>query len=647
MRPIYDDIIFEYDNKLKKYFEEGRYMDAYKYIFKQKNLVSDLDRDIYSYLILWQIKVEIYLDIIDDAKEHFLNIFDNITLSYNNIILFIECVLLLDEFEMSLKKEGIYNQLMNYDGENIWINLYIFMLSLKNKRRNYSIKDELLYMVEKDVDRFFLSLLHTILAEIYKDEGDEKWKSEFKKAKELNHHNLRMTRLEIQWGIKNDDDLKKGKYYRFYPDNKDILKKYYEIYKNEIQQNNDFKLFKFNLLEGGSTGGSSYLITYDDVNILLDCGINLKDGKVYYNDFKKLGLDIKDIDLLVVTHCHLDHCGGIVNLIKNGLNCPIIMSHETLHILNGIFSKNGNMQDLNINVEDYKLLNIINDKTLTDYCYDAVIKDKKVSLNLIPSGHILGACGVYIDIDGFSVFYTGDFTVKDVETNVGLCIPDGMNADVLITEATFGYTSSFSVYDKKIQDQLILEMLSELTDHCVAFVPAFAVGKAQDLLLLLRRTFNYTPYNVYVDGALSYITMLYEKVKGAIYGNGILNANDIKLYDSKREFIKKEIALGNCLVMTSSDNLTEGSTSFIYGRVLISLDNAILLNISNNIKKPISMIQENIPIINHGIIQDIIEVFLKLAPKKVYIVHRGAKSNKSFNIEEVLSWFEGVDVAAP
>lgn len=647
MRPIYDDIIFEYDNKLKKYFEEGRYMDAYKYIFKQKNLVSDLDRDIYSYLILWQIKVEIYLDIIDDAKEHFLNIFDNITLSYNNIILFIECVLLLDEFEMSLKKEGIYNQLMNYDGENIWINLYIFMLSLKNKRRNYSIKDELLYMIEKNTDRYFLSLLHTILAEIYKDEGDERWKSELKKAKELNHHNLRMTRLEIQWGIKNDDDLKKGKYYRFYPDNKDILKKYYEIYKNEIQQNNDFKLFKFNLLEGGSTGGSSYLITYDDVNILLDCGINLKDGKVYYNDFKKLGLDIKDIDLLVVTHCHLDHCGGIVNLIKNGLNCPIIMSYETKYILNGFFSKNSNMQDLNINVEDYKLLNIINDKTLTDYCYDAVIKDKKVSLNLIPSGHILGACGVYIDIDGFSVFYTGDFTVKDVETNVGLCIPDGMNADVLITEATFGYTSSFSVYDKKIQDQLILEMLSELTDHGVAFVPAFAVGKAQDLLLLLRRTFNYTPYNVYVDGALSYITMLYEKVKVAIYGNGILNANDIKLYDSKREFIKKEIALGNCLVMTSSDNLTEGSTSFIYGRELMSLDNAILLNISNNIKKPISMIQENIPIINHGIIQDIIEVFLKLAPKKVYIVHRGAKSNKSFNIEEVLSWFEGVDAVAP
>ncbi|MDK2806306.1 MAG: cleavage and polyadenylation specificity factor subunit 3, partial [Thermoanaerobacterium sp.] len=158
-------------------------MDAYKYIFKQKNLVSDLDRNIYSYLILWQIKVEVYLDIIDDAKEHFLNIYDSIALSQSNIILFIECVLLLDEFEMSLKKDGIYNQLMNYDGENSWINLYIFMLSLKNKRRNYSIKDELLYMIEKNTDRYFLSLIHTILAEIYKDEGNEIWKVELKKAK--------------------------------------------------------------------------------------------------------------------------------------------------------------------------------------------------------------------------------------------------------------------------------------------------------------------------------------------------------------------------------------------------------------------------------------------------------------------------------
>ncbi|MDI3312376.1 MAG: MBL fold metallo-hydrolase, partial [Thermoanaerobacterium sp.] len=205
MKQIYDRIISEYDTKLRTYVEERRYMDAYKYIFKQKNLVSDLDRNIYFYLILWQVKVEIYLGIIDDAKEHFLNIFDNIILSKNNISLFIECVLLLDMFELSLKKDGIYEQLMNCDEENNWINLYIFMLSFKNKSRNYSIEDELVYMVEKNTDRFFQSLIHTILAEVYKDEGSERWHIELKKAYELNHNNLRMIRLMIQWGIKGDD----------------------------------------------------------------------------------------------------------------------------------------------------------------------------------------------------------------------------------------------------------------------------------------------------------------------------------------------------------------------------------------------------------------------------------------------------------
>lgn len=647
MKPIYDHIVSEYDTKLKAYVEERRYMDAYKYIFKQKNLVSDLDRSIYLYLILWQVKVEIYLGIIEDAKEHFLNIFDNIILSKNNIPLFIECVLLLDMFELSLKKDGIYEQLINYDEENNWINLYIFILSFKNKSRNYSIEDELLYMAEKNTDRFFRSLIHTVLAEAYKDDDDARWRIELRKAYELNHDNLRMIRLMIQWGVKGDDELRKVKYFRYFPENKFILKKYYQLYSEVDGKGRDFNLFKFNLLEGGGTGGSSYLITYDGVNVLLDCGINFKDDNVYYDNLKKIGVDIKDIDLLVITHCHLDHCGGIVNLVKSGLSCPVIMSYETKYILNGFFSKNSNMQDLNLNDADYKLLNKINSMTLTDCLFDESVKGRKVLVKLMPSGHILGACGAYVEIDGFSVFYTGDFTVKDVETNSGLTIPDGMHADVLITEATFGYTSSFSVYDKAIQDKLILEVIRELANHGVGFIPAFAVGKAQDLLILMKKNFEYMPYNVYVDGALSYITMLYEKLMGPIYGNGVLNANDIKLYDSKREFIRKEISLGNCLVMTSSDNLTEGSTSFVYGRELMSFDNAILLNISNNIKKPISMLQENIPIINHGILQDILEVFLKLTPKKVYIVHRGAKTNSTFNIEEILNLFDDVDVVAP
>ncbi|WP_231968717.1 MBL fold metallo-hydrolase [Thermoanaerobacterium sp. RBIITD] len=645
MGQIHDDIMREYDTRLTKYFDEGRYIDAYKYIFKQKNIVHDLDKNIYSYLILWQILTEIYLDIIDDAKEHFLNIFNNVSITKRNLVLFIKCVLLLDEFDMSLKIKELYDELMNYEDENLWINIYIFLLTLKNKRRNYDIKDELLYMMQNIDDKLLLSLLHSIMAEILKLEGDERWKDELKKAKVLNPHNLYMLRCEIDWGLIETNDLKKNKYFRYFPDKKNILRLYYDIYKQEPYR--DMEDFKFSLIEGGSTGGSSYLITYQGINILLDCGINFKDGKIFYSDLKGLEIDIKNIDLLIVTHCHLDHCGGIISFINNGLNCPIIMSKETLHILNGIFSKNYNIHDLNINIDEQLSFNMLNDMVFTGLNYESVIKNKKVRIKLIPSGHIIGACAAYIDVNGFSIFYTGDFTVKDVESNNGLSIPDGMHADVLITEATFGYTSNFSVYNKEIQDQLILNTISDLIDHGIVFIPVFAVGKAQDMLLLLKRSYDYIPYNVYVDGALSYITTLYEKMIGTIYGNGILNANDIKLYSSKREFIKKEISLGNCLVMTSSDNLTDGSTSLIYGRELMCFNNAILLNISNNLRKPIAMSQENIPLLNHGIVQDIIEVFLKLTPRQVYLVHRGAKSNIQFNIEEVLKWFNDISVITP
>lgn len=637
--------MIEYDNKINNYLNDGRYIDAYTYIFKQKNIAYELDKSLYFHIILYQILVEVYLNILDDAKEHLLNIYRDIVINNENLVLFIKCILLLDMFDESLENNYLYKQLLNYQEDNDWINLYIILLSIKNNRRNFNIKDELIYIVKGNNDRFLKSLVHSILSEILKYEGDDKWLYELKIANELNPNNLHLIRFKIFCGILKKEDLILGRYYRYFPEKKEIISLYHDIYKKLIT--NQSEDFKFSLIEGGEIGGSSYLIMYQGINILLDAGANLKDGKIYLNDYNKMPIDIKDIDLLIITHCHLDHCGGIMSLINDGLNCPIILSKETELLLEGIFSNNYNKYDIDFTKDEKNSVSIIRNLSFTNSLFEKEIKGKKIKVSMVPAGHIIGARSTYIDINGFSIFYTGDFTLKDVETNKGLNIPYNVHADVLITEATFGYGSNYGVYNKKIQDKLLINIIKELTDNGIVFIPSNAIGKAQDLLVTLRKNYNYTPYIVYTDGALSYMTTLYELMIGAIYGNGILNAKDMILYNNKREFIKNAISLGNCLVMTSSDNLKDGSTSSIYGREMTNFNNAVLLNISNNNKKTLSMRQVNVPILNHGIIQDILEICLKLTPSKVYIVHRGAKLNKYFNIEEILYELKDVSVYTP
>lgn len=635
-----------YDNKIKEFIEREEYIEAYSYIYQQKSIVKSLNRNLYDYLIIWQIIVEVYFGIIDEAKEHFYSLYKNIKVDINNLIVFVKAVLLLDMTYESLQVEGLFDTLINFDGDDFWIKFYLLLVSFKNKRRTFEILEELIYIMGQTEDKFLLAKIHALMSEIYKEQGDARWVEELKVADNLNPDDLYVMKLKLNNNLIDIDRYLEKNFFRIFPEDSELVNKYYGLYRKN--KNKKIDGFKFYCLGGGNIGASSYLISYKGVNVLLDSGILIKDGKTYYNELKDLPVDVKEIDLVVITHAHLDHCGGIKNLVNSGLDCPIIMSKETYEIFNGIFFRQYKKSDMEVNQEDFNTKERLEYLFICDSLNTFTVKDRSVLIKLMPSGHMFGARAVYLEIDGFSIFYTGDFTLKDVETNKGLKISDKLKADVLITEATYGYGSNFTVYNKYIQDKLLITEIKNLIGRDgKLLIPVYAIGKAQDLLMLLKKSFSYIPFNVYVDGDVAYFTKIYEEFTGDIYGKGILNVADNSSYSSKKEFIRKEVSLGNCLILASSNSLKEGSVSYIYANEMLEFDNSSILHLNANNRETNGIKSQNLGLLNHGSMCDILEVAIKLSPSAVFIVHRGYKTNDSMNIVKILNDIEGLKVYEP
>ncbi|AIS52975.1 putative exonuclease [Thermoanaerobacter kivui] len=585
-----------------------------------------------------------YLGIIEEAKEHFFDLYTDLEVDQHNLPLFIKNVLLLDMIERSLEVKGLFDALMNFNGEDPWIKFYLLSLSFKNKRRTFEILEELLYMEKEIEDNFLLAKIHGLIAEIYKKEGELKWREELDEAYKLNPLDLYVFRLKLEYGLISECELQNAKFYRLFPEKFNLVNVYYK--KSKVSANN-IRGFKFFCWGGGNVGASSYLVSYEGVNILLDAGALIKDKTLYYNSIENLPISVKEIDLVIITHSHLDHSGGIVELLKKGLNCPIIMSKPIEQILKEIFFRGYKKPDLEIteeNLDDKEnIVHFVNEEESF-----FIIKGKRIKVKLIPAGHMLGAMAVYIDIEGVKVFYTGDFTLKDVETNRGLKLPKDLKVDILITEATYGYSNNFGIQNKYLQDRLLLLSIKQLIDEEEkVLLPVYAIGKGQDLLMLLRKNFFYIPFNVYVDGDVAHFSKLYEAFVGNLYSNGVLNVADNTLYATRKEFIKKEVALGNCLVIASSNDLKEGSTSFLYATEMQNFDKGCILNLDFNNREFTGLKNYHIGVLNHGNMIDILEIVIKLAPSAVFVVHRGYRGKGQMNIEKILNGIEGLKVYVP
>ncbi|EMO52117.1 MBL fold metallo-hydrolase RNA specificity domain-containing protein [Leptospira noguchii] len=244
----------------------------------------------------------------------------------------------------------------------------------------------------------------------------------------------------------------------------------------------------------GTVTGSKYLIDTGSYKILVDCGLFQGIKELRLLNWSQLPILPSEIDVILLTHGHLDHVGYIPRLIKQGFRGKILASSPTLEITEIILKDSGKIQEEEAdraNREGYSkhkpAVPLYNLKEATDslpYFHSIELNRWRdlsdgIRVRFQYNGHILGATYIELEVFGKLFVFSGDIGRPE---DILLHPPNRPeNADYLFIESTYGDRIHPANSETKL-----LEVLNEtLTKEGTVILPSFAVERAQSLMYLL------------------------------------------------------------------------------------------------------------------------------------------------------------------
>lgn len=356
----------------------------------------------------------------------------------------------------------------------------------------------------------------------------------------------------------------------------------------------------------GTVTGSSHLLTLDNgKTILLDCGLYQGAEPKYENFNQKFLFNPADIDIVILSHAHIDHCGRLPKLVKDGFNGRIYSTHATRDLTAILLLDSAHIQERESEFtnkrrkednEDEPLYNA-EDVAQTMDLFRTVGYDHwfgvhpDVEVVFKDSGHILGSASVTLKIKrhGKNDFVFG-FTADIGRPNRPILRdPDPMQpCDFLICESTYGdRLHEESPAEKKHFLEVIKRTCVEQKGKLI--IPAFSVGRTQEIVYMLDQLVheNLLPnVPVYVDSPLAVNATRIFEMHPECFDKDILTymqndpnpfGFDNLRYTRSAEESKSINAKKGCIVISAAGMINAGRVKHHVFNAIENPDNTILM----------------------------------------------------------------------
>ena len=427
--------------------------------------------------------------------------------------------------------------------------------------------------------------------------------------------------------------------------------------------------------------GSCHMLKVNGKTILLDCGLYQgKDQDPGKNE--NFQFNPKDIDLVILSHAHIDHSGRIPLLYKNGFRGEIICTKATMELCQVMLTDSGHIQEMEVEWKNRKFKRkgmepqepLYSSKVAEEclglfkcYSYNTEIKPfDGLKIIFKDAGHLLGSAITELQLEEkeevpVKLVYSGDLGNYNIPlindpTFIGTC-------DYLIMETTYGDKVHNNFKD-------VLKELANIVKDTFArggnvIIPSFAVGRTQEVIYALNKYFEEDMVKnccVYVDSPLAEkATKIFENNRDVFdseakelekHDDNILNFQGLKFTHSAEESMKiNEVQKGVIIISTSGmcdagrikhhlkHNLwgKENSIVFVGYQAEGTLGRKILDG-----NKMVRIFGEDIAVSasiynlqalsghadRNGLINWIENI--KIKPKKVFLVHGDKNAQKSF-----------------
>ena len=322
-------------------------------------------------------------------------------------------------------------------------------------------------------------------------------------------------------------------------------------------------------------GRAAFIISTPETRVLIDCGDKpgADDEVPYLQVPEALGAGPNSLDAVVLTHAHLDHSALVPLLFKYGYDGPIyttepsrdLMGLLTLDYLD-VAAKEGRAPPYESEMvrEAIKHTVPLEYGDVTDIAPD-------IKLTLHNAGHILGSAIAHFHIgDGlYNVAFSGDIHYDDTRLFNG-AVNDFPRVETLVLEATYGGRNDYQTDQEDSERKLIHTIKNTIDREGKVLIPAFAVGRSQEIMLVLEeamRNGDLPEVPVHLDGMIweataihtTYPEYLRDNLRERIFHedeNPFL-ADQFNHIDGGEEE-RQEVADGGPCIVLSTSGMMEG-----------------------------------------------------------------------------------------
>jgi KH/beta-lactamase-domain protein len=262
-------------------------------------------------------------------------------------------------------------------------------------------------------------------------------------------------------------------------------------------------------------GRSCILMQTRDSNVLLDVGLNVGNPNEKFPFFEIPEFSIRDLDAVIVSHAHLDHCGLVPFLYKYGYRGPVYCTLPTRNLSTmlqldfiQICEKEGSISPYSKRDVKSTVLHTIplSWGKVTDIAPD-------IKLTLHNSGHILGSSMIHLHFGkgDYNFVYTGDFKFQKTRLleKAAVKFP---RVESLLIESTYGGPQDRIPSRQESERELKQILNSTLKRGGKVLVPVLAVGRAQELLIVLEEYISkgfIDKVPIFIDGLISEATAIH------------------------------------------------------------------------------------------------------------------------------------------
>src|SRR5262249_32743539 len=247
--------------------------------------------------------------------------------------------------------------------------------------------------------------------------------------------------------------------------------------------------------------GSKHLVEVDGYRTIVDCGLFQGLKELRLRNWDPFPLDPATINSVILTHAHIDHTGYLPRLVRDGFNGPVYATPATVELARILLPDSARLQEEDAayanksgSSKHEPALPLYTERDANEALrlLDSVNFNKnvrltnKLSFDFVTAGHIIGSSFVIFDFESLEGRRKRMIMTGDLGRYNEPIIPDPSDvdeADYIVVESTYG-DRDHPQYDVKAKLAEIINETARIGGHIL--IPAFAIGRTQQLLYLIR-----------------------------------------------------------------------------------------------------------------------------------------------------------------